>query len=109
MRKDLRENVGLGSPPSIFTTNASESINAAIKRKVDFKESDWPEFNKKMKRFVETQREEVMKALSGRGMYRLCPEFSHYGVSSQVWVKMRAEQRRDIVTSFEKAKLPRSP
>ena len=31
MRKDLRESVGLGSPPSTFTTNGSESINAAIK------------------------------------------------------------------------------
>ena len=37
MRKDLRENAGLGSPPSKFTTNASESLNAVIKRRVDFK------------------------------------------------------------------------
>ena len=112
MRKDLRESVGLGSPPTTFTTNASESINAAIKRKVYFKKSGWPEFNENMKHlkhFVESQREEIVRALSGSGMYRLCPEFSHYGVSSQVWVKMRTEQRRDIVTSFEKAKLPRSP
>ena len=29
MRKDIRERGGLGSPPSAFTTNASESINAA--------------------------------------------------------------------------------
>ena len=62
--------------------------------------------NDSMKRFVQSQREE---ALSGRGCYRLCPEFSHYGVSSLTWVKMRPEQRRDIVTSFEKAKLPWSP
>ena len=44
MRKDLCESAGLGSPPAKFTTNASESLNAAIKRKVDFKESDWPQF-----------------------------------------------------------------
>ena len=62
-----------------------------------------------MKHFVESQREEVIRAFSGHGMYRLCPEFSHYGVSSQIWVKMRTEQRRDIVTSFERAKLPGSP
>ena len=42
--KDLRESVGLGSPPVIFTTNGSESINALIKRKVNHKESDWPQF-----------------------------------------------------------------
>ena len=50
MKKDIRESVGLGSPPSAFTTNASESINAAIKRKVNYKESGWPEF-KSMKHF----------------------------------------------------------
>ena len=60
-------------------------------------------------RYVESQREEVIRALSGHGMYRLCPELPHYGVSSQVWMKMRAEQRRDIVTTFEKARLPKSP
>ena len=59
MRRDLRESVGLGSPLSTFITNASESINAAIKRKVDFKESDWPEFNEKMKHFVESQRKSL--------------------------------------------------
>lgn len=37
MRKDLRESAGLGSPPSIFTTNGSESLNAALKRKVNLK------------------------------------------------------------------------
>ena len=54
MRKDLREAAGLGSPPSIFTTNAAESINAAaLKRKVDYKESEWPNFNDHIKQFVE--------------------------------------------------------
>ena len=71
MQKDLRESTGLGSPPPTFTTNATESINAAIKRKVDFKESDWPKCNENMKDFVESQREEAIRALSGRGMYRL--------------------------------------
>ena len=32
MRRDIREVVGLGSPPKIFTTNGSESVNAALKR-----------------------------------------------------------------------------
>lgn len=74
MRKDIR--VGLGSPPSAFTTNASESINAAIKRKVNYKESGWPEFNESMQHFVDSQKEEVITSLSGR----LCPEFACYGV-----------------------------
>ena len=59
MRKDLRESTGLGSPPSIFTTNASESLNATIKRNVNFRESEWPEFNEQMKRYIESQQEVI--------------------------------------------------
>ena len=33
----VREEAGLRSPPSSFTTNASESLNAMLKRKVNFK------------------------------------------------------------------------
>ena len=36
MLKSVREEAGLGFPPVRFTTNASESINAMIKRKVNF-------------------------------------------------------------------------
>ena len=107
MRRDLRESAGLGSPPSKFITNASESLNAAIKRKVDFKESEWPEFISQMKQYVESQREEVIRSLSGRGQYRLCPDVAHYGVPAQSWIKMTPEQRREVVSNFEKARLPR--
>ena len=106
MRNDLREAAGLGSPPSIFTTNASESVNASIKRKVSFKESDWPKFNQVMKDFVGSQHEEVARALSGRGQYRLQPKFSHYGVTTQEWMRMRPDQRKKIIDNFRKATLP---
>ena len=39
MLKDVRIAVGLGYPPDIFTTNASESLNAALKKKVTRKQS----------------------------------------------------------------------
>lgn len=107
MRKDLRESAGLGSPPAKFTTNASESLNAAIKRKVNFKESEWPEFISHMKQYVESQREEVIRSLSGRGQYRLCPSVAHYGVPTQSWIKMTPEQRREVVSAFEKANVPK--
>ena len=54
MRKDIRESVHLGSPPEIFTTNAS----------------------------VVKQQEEIVRALSGRGQFRLLPLFSHFSVSA---------------------------
>ena len=107
MRSDLRESAGLGLPPAQFTTNASESLNAAIKVKVDFKESDWPEFISRMREFVESQREEITRSLSGRGKYRLCQDVRHYGVPTQSWGKMTPEQRREIVSTFDSARLPR--
>ena len=67
MRRDVREAAGLGSPPSTFTTSASESMNAELKRKVNYKESEWPLFNKHMEQVVESQRDEIIRALSGRG------------------------------------------
>lgn len=105
MRKDLRIKAGLGSPPKMFTTNASESINAVLKQKVNFKESEWPEFNDKVKMLVKQQREEVIRALSGRGQYRLSPNYSHFAVSVSEWTKMRPEQRRNIIAKFDNATL----
>ena len=102
MRRDLRESAGLGSPPGIFTTNASESINSMMKRKVSFKESEWPHFNDQVKELVKQQREEVIRALSGRGQYRLSQQFSHFSVSAAKWAKMRPEQRREIIMRFDK-------
>ena len=59
-----------------------------------------------MKQYVESQREEVIRALSGRGQVRLCTDVAHFGVPTPLWVKMSAEQRREVVSMFDKAKLP---
>ena len=48
MRKDIREAAGLGSPPAIFTTNSSEAINSVLKRGVNYKKTQWPEFVQQM-------------------------------------------------------------
>ena len=37
--RDLREAAGLGSP-TIFTTNPRESLNAILKKKVDYKQHE---------------------------------------------------------------------
>ena len=57
----IRENVGLGSPPTIFTTNASESINSVLKKQVGYKKTQWPEFVKEMKQLVDAQRSEIIQ------------------------------------------------
>ena len=105
MRKDIQESVHLRSPPEIFTTNASESINALMKRKVDYKESEWPHFNTQVREVVKQQQEEIVRALSGRGQFRLLPQFSHFSVSATSWTKMKPEQRREVISKFNKATL----
>ena len=109
MRRDIREAAGLGNPPSIYTTNSVESINAELKRKVNYKESQWPEFNRHMQQLVESQRDEIVRAISGRGQYRLLPEFQHLSVSVNEWIKMRPEQRRISLQHFQEARLCSTP
>ena len=108
MRCDVREAVGLGCPPSCFTTNSSESLNASIKQKVDYKQHEWPQFNKLIREFVMAQRDEVIRSLSGRGQYRLTIEFSHLAISLNNWSKMTAAQRKKIVNDFDSAVISRS-
>lgn len=48
MLRPVREAAGLGSPPEQFSTNASESANALMKSKIDYKRSDLPVFIRKM-------------------------------------------------------------
>ena len=45
MIASVRTLAGLGKPPETYTTNASESLNNLLKRKVNFKRSEWPQFN----------------------------------------------------------------
>ncbi len=97
---DVREAAGLGSPPSTFTTNSSESMNAELKRKVNYKESEWPVFNKHIEQLVESQRDEFFRALSDRGKYRLLPECQHLGVPIQDWMKMRSDQHQKIASTL---------
>jgi len=104
MLRDVRVAAGLGSPPSIFTTNASESLNAALK-KMNIKETEWPEFNEAMKKFVMAQRDDIICATYGHGQYRVTQEYAHLLVSHQEWIKMTPEQRKDVLKRFDSAKV----
>lgn len=76
MLHPVREECGLGNPPEIFTTNPSESMNAILKCKVDFKKSELPVFVEKMKEVVVEQQKEVEHALIDRGKYHLRSQVS---------------------------------
>ena len=101
MLRCYREAVGLGSPPVAYTTNASESINAIIKQHVQYKASCWPEFNENFRKLINSKHEEIIRSLSGLGLYRLTVQYSQLAVQPELWLKMRPDQRLNAVKQFE--------
>lgn len=89
----VREEAGLGSPPQIFTTNASESLNAMLKRKVNYKKNELPQFVKYFKELIDEQERELERAVIGRGKYKFQKQFSHLEVAEDNWFRMSREQR----------------
>ena len=63
MLKPVRQAAGLGSPPEHFSTNASESVNAVLKAKVDYKHSELPAFVRKIEELVKDQKTEFEQAI----------------------------------------------
>ena len=89
--RSLREEIGLGSPPTPFYTNDSESINAAIKEKVNYQKSEWPQFNAKMKEFVDNQTREAEETIIACGEYRIHDSYKHLVVQVEKWNRMTEE------------------
>ena len=75
MLKSVRRNAGLGDPPTLFTTNASESVNSLLKNRMDYKKNELSEFLDKLKSLIDNQEKEMEKAIIGRGKYELCEQF----------------------------------
>ena len=76
MLRPLREAAGLGSPPSSYTTNANESMNAHIKQQVNFKANQLHLFCEKMRDLVLAQDKDIECAFTmDTGSYRLQEEY----------------------------------
>jgi len=73
MLKPVRREAGLGNPPLRFTTNASKSVNAMLKRKVDYKKNELHVFINHLKQVVDEQEKEVERAVISRGKYKFHP------------------------------------
>ena len=81
MLQSTRRDAGLGDPPEPFTTNASESMNALLKNKVEYKRSELPE----LKEAINEQDREVERAVINRGKYKLLPEFQSFEKTEEEW------------------------
>lgn len=84
---------GLGFPPVPFTTNASESLNAMIKRKVNYSKYELPTFVTHLKEIINEQQREVERAVIGRGKYKFRKEFYFLEVPEGNWYRMSRDQR----------------
>ena len=94
MLKSVREKCGLGSPPVSFTTNASESINAMLKRKVDYKRNELPQFLHHLKACIDEQEQEIQKAVINRGKYALQPKYKRFKKAEEEWFLNMSETDR---------------
>lgn len=57
----------MGSPPEMFTTNASEAVNSVLKSKVDYRRSELHKFVEKMQYLVDEQEKELEQAVCRQG------------------------------------------
>ena len=58
--------------------NASESFNAVLKQKVNYKRNKLPVFLEKIKELIREQDSEIEKAVIDRGKYMINPEFKKF-------------------------------
>ena len=93
MLKTVRTEAGLGSPPRIFTTNASETTNSIIKSHVSHKSCRLMEFVTHLKDIVDEQEREVERAVLRRGKFQFKDEYLHLEVDENHWFAMSQEQR----------------
>ena len=92
MLRPVREDAGLGSPPQAFYTNASESVNNVIKRKVDYKRNDLPHFIQKLKELAQEQDREVERAIIRRGKYCFSRKYEHLQIEESKWCSRMSRQ-----------------
>ena len=101
-----RQRAGLGDPPSQFTTNASESMNALIKMKMDYKKHELPVFLDKLKEVIDEQERELERAVLDRGKYQFSTEYQYLVKKQNDWfMKMSCGQREAHLKKVAKVDL----
>jgi len=101
MLRPIRIECGLGNPPEIFTTNASESTNALLKHKVDYRRNELPVFVNKVKELVAEQQKELERAVINRGKYQFREQYRFLQVPESKWFSMTTQQRAKHLTKVQ--------
>ena len=67
------------------------SVNSMLKKQVNYKKTQWLEFVQQMKALIDTERNEIIRSLSGKDRYRLSARFRYLGVSIEEWNKAHSD------------------
>ena len=92
--KPVRIKGGLGDPPSAYTNNANEGWNREVKGMNNYKGQDWPDFVQHVRGAVESNYEEVKKAVIGIGEYKLSNGFESFAITIRKWNQLTKEQQQ---------------
>ena len=107
MLKAAREHAGLWRPPTAYYNNIPESINAVIKRGVQFEEREMTKFCQEMSILVMRQKEDVDSAILNHGPYCLTPTFLYLEVPQDEWFRKNVTQEA-CVKKFRRARVSNS-
>jgi len=98
---------GLGSPPSLYTTNHHESMNKVVKASADHQKLSWIELTNKMFNLIDSQIKEIKKLVIGMGEYCFKPSYHSLELSSSQWFTMTTQQReKHLIKVSEKSCVP---
>lgn len=93
MLEPVRQAAGLGNPPDQFSTNASESVNAVLKAKVDYKRNELPSFLHKIEELVKDQKSEFELAVVNCGKFRIQSTYQLLEIPESTWFSMDKKAR----------------
>lgn len=97
----------LGLEGEKYTQNNSESVNALVKRYVDFQKQDVLKFINNLEECVQEQQNEIGKAVLGLGRWMLSPCYSHVRKNTSDWFgSMSLVYKQHALSSLQATVLP---
>lgn len=107
MGKEVRTDAGLGNPPNKFDNQRAESINNVLKEATGGQYVAQSAVHDIIyTHVVQSQQNELIKAIYGCGEYRLSKDYEHFEISPQKWKSMTNFQRINYTNKVLQCKIP---
>ena len=98
MLNSVRIHAGLGNPLNKYDNQRSEAMNNVVKEEAMRKETDQVHIHELIEeRVVEDQKNEMIKAITCMGDYRLADEYKQKAITPLQWTQMTSNQRKEYV------------